>query len=947
MLNEPTPAELDPNGEWYTFDRGVAKTGSGNGWADVWKRGYFGWEYKSKHKDLNAAYAQLQRYAVALENPPLLVVSDMETFVVHTNFTNTVHEQHVIGLLDLEKEKPRHLLKTAFSNPDQLMPGKTRERLTEEAASEFTKLALKLRESKGYAPQTVAHFVNKILFCLFAEDIGLLPNRLFKKLLEAALKTPSRFQHMAANLFTAMSSGGDFGPEIIDWFNGGLFDDALTLPLDQEDIRSLLGLSGKDWSSIEPSIFGTLFERGLDPDKRSQLGAHYTDRKSIERIVYPVVLDPLAQEWEENRDKLKTLQEKGWRQDVVSKTANSLKERTTAKRVATEAFKEADAIYRGFLAKLAGVRVLDPACGSGNFLYVALQGLHDLEHQVMIEAESLGLHMQFPQVGPEAAMGIELNTYAAELSRVTLWIGEIQWMLDHGYSLGRNPVLRKLDHVACRDALLNPDGSEAQWPDADFIVGNPPFLGNKRMIAELEEEYVSTLRKLFKVTMSPGSDLVAFWFDKARREIESGRCLRAGLVATNSIRGGQNREVLSSIERCTQIFDAWSDEPWILDGANVRVSIVCFGKTRATEPMLNGKRVARICCDLTEGYSGSAIDFTAAATLPENLDVMFMGTTMVGAFEVPGALARQWLRMPLNVNGRPNSDVVRPRMNALSMMRGASDNWVIDFGPEMLESEAALYEAPYEYIKTHVLPERKTNRRKSYAEYWWRFGETRPRLRALSRSLRRFIATPAHSKHRVFAFVPSAVVVDHAVFVIVRDDYTTFGILHSRCHELWALRMGTTLEDRPRYTPTSTFETFPFPAGLEPNVPAAHYASDVRATAIAKTAENLNSLREAWLVPPDLVIRTPEIVPGLPDRITAVSDAAACELKTRTLTNLYNAKPSWLSNAHKRLDDAVAVAYGWAEDISDDEVLNRLLALNMERSSRLSLYASSSAIDQT
>jgi len=297
LLGEPTPAEADPDGSWYTFEKGAEKTGGGKGWADVWKRKFFAWEYKGKHKDLTAAFAQLQRYALALENPPILIVSDMETIVVHPNFTNAVNKPFTIAMKDLEREDQRRILKLAFTDPGQLRPEVTREQITREAAREFAELAIALQD-RGHPPERVAHFINKIVFCLFAEDIQILPPSLFTKLLETARRKPQRCGPMLAELFSAMKDGGNFGVEDIEWFNGGLFEDAEVLPLDLKDIGLILNAARRDWSVIEPSIFGTLFERGLDPKKRSQLGAHYTDQESIQCIVAPTVVEPLLREWE-------------------------------------------------------------------------------------------------------------------------------------------------------------------------------------------------------------------------------------------------------------------------------------------------------------------------------------------------------------------------------------------------------------------------------------------------------------------------------------------------------------------------------------------------------------------------------------------------------------------------------------------------------------------------
>ena len=241
------------------------------------------------------------------------------------------------------------------------------------------------------------------------------------------------------------------------------------------------------------------------------------------RIVGPVVLDPLIAEWNAAREAIASL---------LAKHDEAKGKRTTQHQ------KKAVERYRAFLHRIASVRVLDPACGSGNFLYLALIELKNLEHRVMLEAEQIGLPPEFPSIGPEAVKGIEINAYAAELTRVTIWIGQIQWMLKHGFSLSKNPILKNLDQIECRDALLGADGSEAAWPEADFVIGNPPFLGDKRMIGLLGEDYAMRLREVYKGRVPGGADLVTYWFEKARSLIGHGKSQRAGFVATNSIRGG-------------------------------------------------------------------------------------------------------------------------------------------------------------------------------------------------------------------------------------------------------------------------------------------------------------------------------------------------------------------------------------------------------------------------
>jgi hypothetical protein len=476
VLGEKTPNEADPTGEWYAFEKGVEKTGARRGWADVWKRGHFGWEYKSKSggraSTMSGALRQLQLYALALESPPLLIVSDIDTIEIHTAFQNAVQEVHLIELRDLAQPEKLDLLRAAFKSPERLRPKRTRTQITAEAAGEFAELAFALRK-EGHEPHVVAHFLNKILFCMFAEDAGVLNTGLFTEIAEKGVEHPEHFDTVIKGLFQAMQSGGPFGTAIIDWFDGGLFDDNATLPLTLAQIRTVRDLARMDWSQIEPAIFGTLFERGLDPSKRSQLGAHYTDPDSIMRLVNPTIVEPLLGEWRKVRAEIAKQMER--------------MEKVKTKEATRKRLKAANNAFQGFLERLRNFRVFDPACGSGNFLYLSLQVLKDLEHRANMEAEALGLHRQNPLVGPEAVLGIEINAYAAELARVTVWIGEIQWMLNHGYSLSKDPILKPLDNIEQRDAILNDDSTEPVWPVADVIVGNPPFLGDKKMLREIGE----------------------------------------------------------------------------------------------------------------------------------------------------------------------------------------------------------------------------------------------------------------------------------------------------------------------------------------------------------------------------------------------------------------------------------------------------------------------------
>ena len=416
---------------------------------------------------------------------------------------------------------------------------------------------------------------------------------------------------------------------------------------------------------------------------------------------------------------------------------------------------------------------------------------------------------------------------------------------------------------------------------------------------------------------------------------------RVGLVATNSIRGGANRRALQAATAGRTIFDAWSDEPWVIDGAAVRVSLVCFSRaddTHTTEVRLDGAPVDEIHSDLTAKRDGEGVDLTHTKRIPVNLGTAFMGDTKGGPFDIPGDLAREWLRLPANPNGRPNADVLKPWVNGMDLTRRSTGKWIVDFGRDMKEADPALYEEPFAYVREHVHPMRLRNRRESYRDYWWRHVEPRQGMWEKLNGLPRFIATPTVSKHRLFVWLDARICPDHQLIVIARDDDTTFGILHSRFHEAWSLRLGTWLGkgNDPRYTPTTTFETFPFPDSLSPDIPATSYANHPRAIVIANAARQLVELRDRWLNPPEWVEWVDEPAPGYPKRPVSRDKVPAKELKARTLTSLYNARPQWLVNAHATLDAAVAAvaaAYGWDAGTPNDVALERLFALNQKQSS--------------
>ncbi|KPF97336.1 DNA methyltransferase [Rhodopseudomonas sp. AAP120] len=924
LFEHDDPVSADPAGEWFAFEKGATKTGGGDGFADVWKKNYFAWEYKKKKHDLGVAMNQLVRYAAALENPPLQVVCDTDRFIIRTAWTNTVAKQYEIELDELTDPDKRKILWAVFHDPEQLKPQQTRAGITKDAADKFSTIALRL-QGRG-TPEEIAHFVNQLVFCFFASSVKLLPEGFFPKLLKRAAEKPERAIDYFNRLFQAMETGGEYDLTDIAHFNGGLFDGRRALKLDEGDIGLLTEASSLDWSQIDPTIFGTLFERFLDPDKRAQIGAHYTDPDKIMMIVEPVILRPLRAEWDAVRRKIEPL----------VKAAHLKKGRAF-----DNAMAKAEEPRAKFIERLRGITILDPACGSGNFLYLALQGVKDIELRANLECEALGLSPRLPVIGPEIVHGLEINELAAELARTTIWIGDIQWRIRNGIYSNPRPILRKLDSIECRDALIStqPDGGyvETEWPAAEFIVGNPPFLGGKLLrtgsrtrngngTPGLGDEAVERLFQIFVGRVSREADLVVYWFEKARTQIASGLTQRAGLVTTNSIRAGANREILDRIEPST-IFEAWSDEPWVIDGASVRVSIVCFGNHDG-QKTLNGDTVQNINSDLTSDTN----DLTKARRLVQNRGVAFVGRQKDGPIDIDGRLARDLITSPMNPNGRPNSDVVHPWMNASAIVRRSPDKWIIDF-KETTESSAALYQAPFEYLKLNLKPIRETNRDPQRRQFWWRPGRSGEDLRRAVSTLQRFIATPRVAKHRLFVWLDKTVVPDSRLFAFAREDDTFFGVLHSIFHERWSLRTCSWhgVGNDPTYNAFSCFESFPFPEGLTPNIPAADYAGDSRAQAIAKAAKRLDELRNAWLNPSDLIRIEPEVVPGYPDRILPKDTKAAVELKKRTLTNLYNARPQWLQDAHRDLDAAVAAAYGWPADISEDDALAKLLELNLAR----------------
>jgi len=582
LLGQPTPATADPTGsESFCFQKRVVKDeelfaleDSGKvaeeanghrerGFADVWKRGFFAWEYKGKKKNLDAAYQQLLRYRESLLNPPLLVVCDFDRYIIRTNFNGTVQETHEFTNANIDTPLVQGWLRSLFFDPEFLKPQRTTAEVTEKLAAQIGEVARSLqeRESVELADAKtrqehsvaqrknlrIARFLNRIVFCFFAEDTGLLPPRVVADIFKGGVDDPEHFSETLEELFATMATGGRFGKDKIKHFNGHLFEEATVFQLKEKEIGALATAAEKDWQFIQPSIMGNLFERALERAQRSQIGAHYTSEEDILTLVEPVLMAPLRREWSEIK------------RDLAQAFARG--EGSTSDRARLLAFQK----------KIGAVTVLDPACGSGNFLYVAIKLLLDLEKEVIAFATQLGFTLQ-PRVSVQQLKAIEINPYAFELAQVSVQIGYLQWRRDNGFPNEQEPVLQVLENFLNEDALLIPHFrskpkslkearagehtsddalkfyTERKWPKCDVIVSNPPFLGGSKIWEELGREYQTELWRVYEDRVPGFADLCCYWFEKARDLIDHGDCSRAGLLATQAIRGGANREVLKRIK---------------------------------------------------------------------------------------------------------------------------------------------------------------------------------------------------------------------------------------------------------------------------------------------------------------------------------------------------------------------------------------------------------------
>lgn len=747
---------------------------------------------------------------------------------------------------------PRRRITEIPPRDDVLLPMIPVDDATKAAARALSQLAARLH-ARGHAPATVAAFLLRLALCLLDDPAATAQSSLHRR-------------------FAAMLRPGRPG--------AALFLRARPLPLPADELRELCTFP---WSSVEPALLGTLFEHALHPRERHRLGAHYTQPADILRILEPALLAPLRRE--------------------------SADARTEVLRLLTTGATDPAAPHRAFLARLHAIRVLDPACGAGNFLYLALRALLDLEHAAIAWAHPiLALPITPPTLGPQLLRGLELDPTSAALARASISLTDHHWRQAHGH-----PPRPAAVNIHCTDALLDlrdPDRPrKTPWPAAEFIVGNPPFLGGKKLRATLGDAYVNTLYKIYAPEVPRGADLSAYWHERARAEIAdhteiadhadhtviadhaNKRRPRAALLATQGIRAGANLRVLEHIKRTGDIFLAWSDLPWTLDGAAVRVSLIGQDDGSETTRLLDDRPVATIHADLRAGPAPHA-----PHRLRENHGLAFMGDTKGGPFDLTPADAARMLATA------SNRAVIRPWVNGRDITGHPRGMHIIDFDGRS-HAAAARHREPFAHVTAHVKPLRARSR--TTAASWWLHERPRPELRAAIAKLQRYLVTPTASRHRIFTWLSPPTLPDHQLIVIARADAYTLGVLQSHPHELWSLRTCSRLGvgNDPRYTPTTTFETYPFPWPLDLPQAALTPAQQSHHASISAAAEALHHARQHWLR----------------------------SAPRRTFTSLYNQRPPWLAAAHRTLDHAVLAAYDYPRTLGDDPLLAALLAENHRR----------------
>jgi SAM-dependent methyltransferase len=802
----------------------------------------------------------------------------------------------------------------------------------------------------------VAQFLMRCIFTMFAEDVGLLKEQLFTDTLrDRWLKEPKSFKPGAEALWRAMNEGNDFGfyGKLLR-FNGGLFGSATAFDLTAAQLEILLLAARRDWRNVEPAIFGTLLERALETKERSKLGAHYTPRSYVERLVKPVVLEPLRDRW-------------GIVQAEVSAT---LGDEPTKGQVT-----KAKGLLEGFLTELRGVKVLDPACGSGNFLYVTLDLLKQLESEVFRRlADVVGadqLRLDIEQVNPSQFLGIELNPRAAAIADLVIWIGYLQW---HFRRFGDippiEPVLREYANIENRDAVLAwdrvepdvdkdgkvrtrwggrtmksavtgedvPDATDqvtilkyvnprqAVWPEADYIVSNPPFIGNARMREMLGDGYSETLRKAYK-DVPDTVDFVMYWWHKAADLVRNGKVDRFGLITTNTVTQTQQRKVIDfhqAQKPSIQLFFAIPDHPWTDKGAAVRIAMTSARKSAFSGTLGNvlqlGKIIHEVDAETPEDMADSVdVCLKNVSNIFSNLQ---SGSNVSSAFPLNSNTQISCPGVKLHGSGfcvtqqeanLLERERIYPYLNGRDLLQISRNICVIDlFGL----SEAKVqqeYPRLYQWVFERVKPERDQNNRAVYREKWWIFGEPRANFRPALHNLNRYVATVETAKHRVFTFLEKDVLPDNMLIAIALEDAYFLGVLSSKTHVTWALAAGGTLEDRPRYNKTVCFDPFPFPDPTEP-----------QKQKIRDLGDRLDAHRKR------VQAAHPEVtITAMYNLLEKLRKAEPLDDKDKAFNQ--KALVSTLKQIHDELDAAVFEAYGWETDLTDEQILERLVKLNADR----------------
>ena len=957
-----------------------------------------------------AARGQAERYARNLPagepTPPFLLVVDVgHVFELYADFSQQGKaylpfpdaRANRIRLADLRDPLARAKLRAIWLEPLTLDPAKIAAAVTREVARYLAELA-KLFEKK-HDPALVAAFLSRCLFCMFAEDIDLLPRHSFTQLLESARGDPGAAVPLLQGLFAEMNRGGYSLAlrKTLLHFNGGLFTDSAVLPLDGAQLGLLIDAAKKDWQHVEPAIFGTLLERALNPAERHKLGAHYTPRAYVERLVLPTLVEPLREEWQHVRAAAITLAK---RDDLKG------------------AIKEA----RGFHHRLCAVRVLDPACGSGNFLYVALEHLKRLEGEVLQLIESFGENMRLDlggeTVDPHQFLGIELNPRAATIAELVLWIGYLQWHhRNRGATEWPQPVLRAFKNIECRDAVLAYDKKEfakdaagktrfvwnrktmktdpatgreipdnsatvpletfvnprpAAWPQADFIVGNPPFLGAGRMRESLGDIYAETLRKTYPA-IPESADFVMFWWHKAALEVLAGRTRRFGFITTNSIRQTFNRRVVqSAMDAGLYLTFAIPDHPWVdtAEGAAVRIAMsvgasslpapVGAGlprdgskesrpKTASTAAQLqhvtheeandDGENIVQLGLDLGAISPDFTTGANVAATLPlkANEGLSSPGVKLHGS----GFIVTPEEAKALGLGKVKGIDRhIRSYRNGRDLTDSPRGSLVIDLFGLTAEEVRSRFPKVYDHVLNTVKPERDQNKRASYRDLWWIHGEPRRDLRPALAGLSRYIATVETAKHRIFQFLDGDILPDNKLIVIRLEDTFHLGVLSSRLHTVYAgpETAGAMLEDRPVYVKTRCFDPFPFPDCTEKQkVKIRALAEELDAHRKRAQAQHGIGLTDLYNVL-EKIRKVDRVAPNAlalaagENALRATRSTPAPSLLTPKEKLLHDAAlVATLRQLHDDLDAAVADAYGWPWPLSDEDILARVVALNAAR----------------